>query len=163
MIKVGEKISVKLRLKVVEGGERRERTLAELLSRPAVISVYMRNNTPSCDRQNDALGAIAGELERRGYNLIAVSRDTCGSHVKYAGKRGVTYVLASDPEDVFGKAADAIVEKTLYGRKYLGVARSAFVLATDGTVLAVIDKIDTANHATQLREVLAALAKPEPG
>ena len=157
MIQVGEKISVKLRLKVVEKGEPRERTLAELLTRPTVVSVYMRNNTPSCDRQNDALVAVAVELDRRGFNLIAVSRDTCGSHVKYAAKRKVTHVLVSDPDDLFATAADAVVEKMLYGRKYLGPARAAFVLATDGTVRAVIEKVDTADHAAQLREVIARL------
>lgn len=158
MIPVGEKISVKLRLKVVEAGSPRDRTLAELLTRPTVVSIYMRNNTPSCDRQTDALVAFAGELDGQGYNLVAVSRDTCGSHAKYAAKRGVTYALVSDPDDLFGKAADAIVEKMLYGRKYLGPARAAFVLAADGTVLAVIEKIDTRDHAAQLRDVLAGLA-----
>lgn len=154
MIKVGEKISAKLRLKVLEAGKPRERTLAELLTRPTVFSIYMRNNTPSCDRQNDALSAVAGELDRLGYNLVAISRDTCGSHAKYAAKRGVTYVLASDPDNRFAEAADAIVEKMLYGRKYSGAARAAFVLAPDGTVLAVIEKIDTVDHAAQLRVML---------
>ena len=157
MIQVGEQISVKLRLNVVEAGERRERTLAELLTRPTVVSIYRRNNTPSCDRQTDALVAVAGELDGQGYNLVAVSRDTCGSHTKYAAKRGVAYALVSDPDDLFAKAADAVVEKMLYGRKYHGAARAAFVLATDGTVLAVIEKVDTRDHAVQLREVLTGL------
>ena len=82
-----------------------------------------------------------------------------GSHAKYAAKKGITYTLASDPEDRFAKAADAIVEKSMYGRKFTGPARAAFVLATDGTVLAVVPKVDTADHARQLREVVKELKR----
>src|ERR1019366_8876739 len=130
---------------------------SDLLPRPTIVSVYMRNNTPGCDRQNDSLAAHAAEFDRAGYNLVALSRDTCGSHAKYAAKKKITYTLASDPEDLFAKAADAVIEKSMYGRSFTGPARAAFVLARDGTVLAVAPKVDTADHAAQLRALLATL------
>ena len=92
-----------------------------------------------------------------GYNLVALSRDTCGSHRKYAVKKAVPFILASDPDDAFARAMDSIVEKTLYGRTYSGPARAAFVLATDGRVLAVVPKVDTKDHAAQLHAALAKL------
>jgi peroxiredoxin Q/BCP len=157
MIKLGHKIDTRLQLKVFRDGEASDMTLAELLIRPAIVSVYMRNNTSGCDRQNDSLAAHAAEFDRAGYALIGLSRDTCGSHAKYAAKKNITYTLASDPDDRFAQAAGAVVEKSMYGRKFTGPARAAFVLARDGTVLAVVEKVDTADHAAQLRAVLAGL------
>jgi peroxiredoxin Q/BCP len=88
---------------------------------------------------------------------VAVSRDTPGSHLKYAAKKKVTYALVSDPGDLFAQAADAVVEKSMYGKKYFGPARAAFVLDADGTVLAVAEKVDTADHAAQLKALIAGL------
>ena len=157
MIKPGKKLDTRFQLKVFRDGTESVVTFAELLTRPTIVSVYMRNNTPGCDRQNDSLAAHAAEFDRAGYNLVALSRDTCGSHAKYAAKKKISYTLASDPDDLFAKAADAVVEKSMYGRTYTGPARAAFVLARDGTVLAVAEKVDTADHAAQLRTLLAGL------
>ncbi len=157
MISAGKKIDTRFQLKVFRDGEAGTVALADLLTRRTIVSVYMRNNTPGCDRQNDSLAAHAAEFDRAGYNLVAVSRDTCGSHAKYAAKKKISYTLASDPEDLFAQAADSVVEKSMYGRKFRGPARAAYVLDRDGTVLAVLEKVDTADHAAQLRKVLAAL------
>lgn len=144
-------------LKVVRDGVAAEVAFAELLTRPTIVSVYMRNNTGSCDKQNDSLASHAAEFEARGYNLVALSRDTCGSHLKYAAKKGISYVLASDPDDLFAKAAEAVVEKSMYGRSFSGPARAAFVIGTDGAVLGVVEKIDPKDHAAQLHALLDTL------
>lgn len=158
MIQTGQTIDLSVPLKIVQNDAERAVTLGELLAgRPAIVSVYMKNNTPGCDRQVDSLVAHADEFDRLGYTLVALSRDTCGSHRKYAVKKSVPFVLASDPDDAFARAVDAIVEKSMYGRTYEGPARSAFVLAGDGRVLAVVPKVDTKDHAAQLRAVLAEL------
>jgi len=157
MISPGAKLDTRFQLKVFRRGRMETVAFADLLTRRTIVSVYMRNNTPGCDRQNDSLAAHAAEFDRAGFNLVAVSRDTGGSHAKYAAKKKITYVLASDPEDLFARAADAVVEKSMYGRKFTGPARAAFVLDRDGTVLAVVAKVDTADHAGQLRSLLATL------
>ena len=157
MISPGQKIDTRFQFKVFRKGREEEVRFADLLNRRTIVSVYMRNNTPGCDRQNDSLAAHAAEFDRAGYNLVAVSRDTGGSHAKYAAKKKSTYTLASDPEDRFAKAAGSIVEKSMYGRKFTGPARAAYVLDRDGTVLAVAAKVDTADHAAQLRALLATL------
>jgi peroxiredoxin Q/BCP len=158
MIVPGAKLDTRFQLKVFRRGETVTVAFANLLTRRTIVSVYMRNNTPGCDRQNDSLAAHAAEFDRAGYNLIALSRDTCGSHAKYAAKKNITYTLASDPEDLFAKAADAVVEKSMYGRKFTGPARAAFVLDRDGTVLAVAAKVDPSDHAAQLRGLIAPLS-----
>lgn len=129
----------------------------DLVTRPTIVSVYMRNNTGGCDKQNDSLAKHAAEFAKAGYNLVAVSRDAAGSHLKYAAKKGITYALVSDPDDLFAQATDSIIEKSMYGRKFTGPARAAYVLDRAGTVLAVAEKVDTADHAAQLRGLIAEL------
>jgi len=157
MISIGQKLDTRFKLKVFRNGASETTAFSDLLTRSTIVSVYMRNNTPGCDRQNDSLAENAPEFDRAGYNLIAISRDTCGSHAKYAAKKKITYTLASDPDDLFAKATDSVIEKSMYGRSFTGPARAAYVLDRDGTMLAVVPKVDTADHAAQLRAVLAAL------
>ncbi len=157
MIQPGQKLPIDFTLQIVRDGASAEIAFRDLLKRPTIVSVYMKNNTGSCDKQNDSLAAHAGEFAARGYDLVAVSRDTCGSHLKYAAKKKISYTLASDPDDHFARAADAVVEKSMYGKTYQGPARAAFVLARDGTVLAVAAKVDTKDHAAQLHALLDTL------
>jgi thioredoxin-dependent peroxiredoxin len=157
MIAPRQRLDVRFRLKIVRAGAVEEVEFAQLLTRRTIVSVYMKNNTPSCDRQNDALASVAAELDQAGFNLIALSRDTCGSHRRYAAGRRINYILASDPGDNFARAADSLVPKSMYGRSFVGPARAAFVLDRDGTVMAVAEKIDAANHAAQLRALVESL------
>lgn len=157
MIKPGARPPLEFRLKVVQGDAVKEISFRELLTRPTIVSVYMRNNTGGCDKQNDSLAKHAAGFAKQGYNLVAVSRDTAASHLKYAAKKGITYALASDPGDRFAQATDSVIEKSMYGRKFRGPARAAYVIDRDGTVLAVVEKVDTAAHAEQLQAVIAAL------
>lgn len=158
MISPGKKLKTNFKLTVVVAGEAKEMAFRNLLTRRTLVSVYMKNNTGSCDKQNDSLAAHAAEFAKAGYNLVAISRDTPASHLKYAVKKKIAYTLASDPGDLFAKAADSVVEKSMYGKTYFGPARAAFVLDTDGTVLAVAQKVDTADHAAQLKALIAGLA-----
>jgi peroxiredoxin Q/BCP len=100
----------------------------------------------------------AAEFIRRGYQVVALSRDSANSHLKYAAKNYIPFTLVSDPEDLFSKAADSMVTKSMYGRTFKGPARAAFLLDRDGTVLHVIEKVDTKNHAAELIQWLDRLA-----
>lgn len=157
MIQTGEKLDLQFTVKVVEAGAVREVRFADLLTRRTIVSVYMKNRTPGCDRQVDSLIAQADEFDRAGFNLVAVSRDTCGSHQRYMAAKAIPFVLASDPDDRFAKAAGILVQKSMYGRTFTGPLRSAFVLDRDGTVRAIVEKVDTAKHAEQLHAVIRSL------
>ncbi len=117
----------------------------------------MRNNTSGCDRQNRDLAEHANWFQEKGFNLVALSKDTCGSHQKYAEKLGIGYTLASDPEHRFAQATDSIVEKKMYGKTFEAPSRSAFVIDTDGTVMGLVEKVDTKGHALQLRKLVESL------
>lgn len=157
MIETGKKIDTDFTLKVVQGGEEKEVNFADLLDKPTIVSVYMRNNTSGCDRQTKSLADESSWFEDNGYNLIALSKDTCGSHKRYAEKQGINFILASDPEFKFAKATDSIVEKKMYGKTFNAPSRSAFVIDSDGTILASIKKIDTKAHAEELKSLVSDL------
>ena len=157
MIETGQKIDTNFKLDIVKNGKEETVSFADLLNRPAIVSVYMRNNTSGCDKQNRSLAEHGDWFDEKGYNLIAVSKDTCGSHKNYAEKMGINYILASDPEFNFAKATDSVVEKKMYGKTYDAPSRSAFVIDTDGIVLGTIKKIDTKAHAEELKDLIESL------
>ncbi|MDI6402061.1 redoxin domain-containing protein [Balneolaceae bacterium ANBcel3] len=155
MIKPGQKIDTSFSIEIWDGKEKKQVTFAELLDKPVIVSVYMKNNTSGCDLQNKSLAAFAEPIDNKGYRLISLSKDTCNSHKKYAEKLGITYILASDPEYAFAKATDSLVEKKMYGKVFLGPSRSAYIIDTDGTVKAVIEKVSTKNHGEELLQLIS--------
>ncbi len=157
MIETGKKIDTDFTLDVVKNGEEETVAFSDLLDRPTIVSVYMRNNTSGCDKQNKSLAEHADWFDKKGYNLVAVSKDTCGSHKNYAEKLDINYILASDPDYKFANATDSVVEKKMYGNTYEAPSRSAYVIDTDGTVLGIIEKVNTKDHAQELKELIENL------
>jgi len=129
---------------------------AALLDGPTIVSVYMRNNTSACDKQAAEMHKNEKAIVRQGFRLIAISRDNCASHTKYAAKHGYKFTLVSDPEDLFSEALDAIVEKSMYGKKYLGPLRAAYLFDGNGKLIGVVPKVDAAVHGKQLLEAITA-------
>jgi len=159
MKKVGDVLDLSFEVKAVrgEGAESETVAFADLVTGPTVVSVYMRNNTGSCDKQNDSLVEHAAEIAKLGWKVVALSRDTVGSHGKYAAKKAIGYALVSDPKDQFAQAAEAIVEKKMYGKTYAGPLRSAWLLDATGKVLAIIEKVDAKAHGSQVVTAIEAL------
>jgi peroxiredoxin Q/BCP len=157
MIVPGNKIDTNFELDIVQNGEEKRVSFGELLYRPTIVSVYMKNNTGSCDKQNASLVDAASKLDDLGYNVVALSKDKCGSHKRYAEKLGISYILASDPDNTFSRKTDSIVEKKMYGKTYEGPSRSAFLIDTDGTVKAVIEKVNSKEHGPELIELIGTL------
>ena len=149
MIETGKKIDTNFKLKVVQDGEEKEVSFSELLDRKTIVSVYMKNNTSSCDRQTLSLAENADWFDKKGFNVIAMSKDGCRSHKNYAKKQGINYTLASDPDYLFAEATDSIVDKA--------PSRSAFVIDSDGTILASVEKVDTKAHAEELKALIESL------
>jgi peroxiredoxin Q/BCP len=150
MVSKGDKIASDFQLKVVQDGEEKEVQFGDLLSHPTVVTVYMKNNTRSCDLQNVSLVAVADELAKKGIQVISLSKDGCKSHKNYATKHGIPYILASDPDHEFAQATDSLVEKKMYGKVFHGPSRSAFFIDTDGTVLGIIEKVTPASHGEEI-------------
>ena len=150
MISIGSTPDLSFTVNAVINGEKKQVVFKELLTGPAVVTVYMKNNTSVCDVQNQSLAAHEDAFAKKGYRIISVGKDTCASHIKYAQKLGITYILVSDPDMLFAQATDSLVEKSMYGKKYMGPTRSAFVFNANGTVTGIIEKVDAENHAAEL-------------
>lgn len=157
MISIGAKININFKLKVVNQGQLQEVTFSELLTRPTIVSVYMKNNTPSCDNQIRSLVEHASWFDQAGFNLLAISKDGCRAHQNFAKKHAIPFMLGSDPEFNFSKATQSIVEKKMFGKSFVGPSRSAFVIGTDGTILGIIEKVDTKIHGEELKALVNSL------
>lgn len=150
----GDQLDLNFEVDVVEGGTSRRAMFSELLGDLNLVSIYMKNNTPSCDAQNKSLHRGLDALAGQGVRVFAVSPDGPKSHANYAGKHGLQQVLVSDKAHRFAQAADALVEKNMYGKTYTGPARAAFLLDGEGVVLAVIEKVDPKAHGEQVEAAL---------
>lgn len=157
MISLGKKPNLKFKVQAHRTGKTEEVPFCELIEGPTLVSVYMRNNTSSCDLQNAELGKNMQAIAKQGFKIISVSRDTCTSHAKYAAKHGYKFDLVSDPEDQFAKAVDGIVEKSMYGKKYQGPARAAYIFDGKGKLIAIVAKVEAATHGRQLLDAMAGL------
>jgi len=154
MLPLGKKPKLGFEVEALVGGKPVRLPFADLMEGPVVVSVWMRNNTSACDKQSAELAKAEKAVLKAGHRLIGVSRDTCGSHAKYAAKHGYRYTLVSDPEDRFSRALDAMVEKSMYGRKYVGPARAAYVFDAKGALAGVVGKVDAAAHGEQVLALL---------
>lgn len=157
MLLPGQKPCLNFEVDAIVAGKATRLPFADLVKGLTVVSVWMRNNTSTCDLQALQLSKVAPALKKKGVNLVGVSRDNCGSHLKYADRHDLGYTLVADPKDDFSQALDAMVEKSMYGRKYTGPARAAYLFDAKGKLLAVLPKVEAATHGEQLLAALKAL------
>ena len=157
MKKIGLKLDLGFEVKYALGGEKLEGVFGDLLEGPTVVSVYMKNNTGSCDKQMISLNGSLAKIRKLGFEVIGLSKDTVGSHVNYAAKHEIDFPIVSDPEYGFAKATDSLVEKKMYGKTFWGPTRSAYVIDARGKLLASIEKVDAANHGEEVVSLLEAL------
>ena len=128
--------------------------LATFGGRQLVLFFYPKDDTPGCTTENLDFSALAGAFAKAGAALLGVSKDPPAKHLKFAAKHGLTAPLASDAES--GGLSDALgiwTEKSMYGRSYMGMVRSTYLIATDGRIARVWSPVKVKGHAA---EVLAA-------
>lgn len=153
----GDRLDLDFEVKVAREGSKSTVTFSDLIVRPTIVSVYMRNNTGSCDKQMISLARDGREIRALGYDLIGLSKDTVGSHLKYAEKHSIKFPLVSDPEHQFAKATDSLIEKKMYGRTFWGPTRSAYLVDENAILMGVCEKVDPASHSEQLLALLKGL------
>lgn len=157
MISIGKVPKLNFKVDAVVGGKTVSLPFSELMDGPTVVSVYMRNNTSACDKQAAELSKVMQVVAKKGFKLIVISRDKVGSHEKYAQKHGYKYALVADPDDLFSRAVDGMVEKSMYGKKFLGPARAAYVFDAKGRLVGSVPKVEAAAHGAQVLEAIASL------
>ena len=132
----------------------REVSLSDFLGQKVVLYFYPKDHTPGCTRQACAFAGAYGEFQKRNVAVIGVSRDSVASHVKFAEKHGLPFILLSDPERIAIEAYGVWQEKKLYGKASMGVVRTTFLLDENGVITKIMPKVKPDTNAA---EILAEL------
>jgi len=154
MIQIGEIPNLDFSIKRASGGVLGQSLFSDLIDRPIVVSVFMRANTGSCDKQIVSLGVVQDDIEKRSVGLIGVSRDTAPALNRYGAKHEIAFPLVSDPKFQFAEAVDSMVEKKMYGKTFLGPTRSAYLFDRAGKLLDRIESVDPSRHGEEVLELL---------
>jgi peroxiredoxin Q/BCP len=126
---------------------------ADFRGQKLVLYFYPKDDTSGCTREAQDFTALAVEFERCGTWILGVSKDSPQSHAKFTGKYDLRVKLATDPDGGVCEAFGTWLEKSLYGRKYMGIDRATFLVDRDGTIARIWRKVKVPGHA---EEVLAA-------
>ena len=132
-------------------------TLARYHGRPLVLYFYPKADTPGCTNEAKDFSALAGEFEKAGAAVLGVSKDSVKKLSRFTEKYALTVDLASDEKGGFCEAFGTWVEKSLYGRNYMGIARATFLIDREGEVARVWPKVKVAGHAQEVLEAVKAL------
>lgn len=122
-------------------------TLSDLLPRKVVLYFYPKDDTPGCTTEALDFTRLAREFEEAGAVVVGISKDSVARHDKFAAKHGLNVILASDEESDTCERYGVWVEKNMYGRKYMGIERTTFLIGGDGRILRVWPKVKVKGHA----------------
>ncbi len=128
----------------------------DLAGQRVVLYFYPKDNTSGCTLEALSLRDGREELERRGFRIVGVSPDGERSHRNFCDKHALGFTLLSDPDHSVCEAYGVWAEKSMYGRKYMGVVRTTFLIDAAGRIERVIAKVDTKNHARQILDLIGA-------
>lgn len=137
----------------LEGLEGKPISPADFRGQKLVIYFYPKDDTSGCTREAQDFTALAGEFEKEGTWILGVSKDDARKHRKFIDKYDLKIALASDTEGSACEAFGTWVEKSMYGRKYMGIDRATFLIDRDGSISRTWRKVKVPGHA---EEVLAA-------
>jgi peroxiredoxin Q/BCP len=151
MLKPGDKIP-DLRGQAT-GGEIR---LRDLRGKSVVVYFYPKDNTLGCTREAQDFRDLQKQFAKRNAVVIGVSRDSLKSHTNFRQKQDLTFDLVADPDETWCRSFDVIHEKVLYGKRYIGVVRSTFLIAPDGRLRREWRGLKVPGHAAAVLEALDA-------
>ena len=129
--------------------------LSQFRGRPVVLYFYPRDDTPGCTKEACAFRDSYDEYLGRDAVILGVSRDGEESHRKFKQKYDLPFTLLSDPDHKVAEAYGVWAEKSMYGRKSMGIVRSTFVIAADGTIATAMRGIKVPGHSDKVLEALA--------
>lgn len=146
MLKTGEK-APDFTLKDINGNNV---SLSDYIGKKVVLYFYPKDNTPGCTRQACAFAGLYKEFQRKGVEVIGISKDSIESHIKFTDKYGLPFKLLSDPELSAIKAYDVWQEKKLYGKVSMGVVRTTFIIDEQGDILRIMPKVKPDTNAAEI-------------
>ena len=137
------------------GGE--DITLSALRPAPVVLFFYPRDDTSGCTKENEAFTALKGEFEGLGVKVFGISKDSLESHDKFMAKKNLTVPLLSDEHGDVCEKFGVWVEKSMYGKKFMGIERATFLIDGAGRIAKSWRKVKVPGHAEAVLEAARAL------
>ena len=124
---------------------------------PLVLYFYPKDDTSGCTREAQDFTGLAPDFAKAGAKVVGVSRDPMKKHDKFIAKYDLAVPLASDEDGAISEAFGTWVEKSMYGRKYMGMERATYLIGADGAVLRAWRKVKVAGHAAYVLEAVKGL------
>lgn len=131
--------------------------LSDMRGKPLVLFFYPKDDTEGCTKEAIAFSALKPEFDKAGAAVVGVSPDSPKSHDRFKTKHGLTVDLVSDEDKNVLEAYGVWAEKSMYGRQFMGVMRTTFLIGADGRIVAVWPKVKVAGHAEAVLEAVRAL------
>ncbi len=125
-------------------------SLSDFRGKKVVLYFYPKDNTPGCTRQACAFSGLYSEFQKKGIEVIGVSKDSVASHIKFAEKHNLSFILLSDPELTAIQAYGVWQEKKLYGKVSMGVVRTTFIIDENGIIEKVMPKVKPDTNASEI-------------
>ncbi len=143
----------------IETDDRGEISTTKLKGKPFVLYFYPKDDTSGCTKEAIAFTEDKKKFDAMGATVIGVSKDSVSSHTKFRDKHKLGIVLGSDPEVETAQAYGTWMEKSMYGRRYMGMERATFLVDEKGTIRHIWRKVKVPGHATAVLEALREIAR----
>ncbi len=132
--------------------------LSKLKGRAVVLYFYPRDDTPGCTNEAKDFSSLSQKFDKAGVTVVGVSKDSVQAHVKFRDKHDLKVTLGSDESGAVIQKYGAWVEKSMYGKKYMGIERSTFLIDSKGIIRQIWRKVKVPGHAAAVLETAKALA-----
>lgn len=126
--------------------------LADYIGRKVILYFYPKDNTSGCTLEAKSLRDGKKALAEMGFEIVGVSPDSVKSHQNFCAKHELNFTLVADTDKSVATAYDVWKEKSMYGRKYMGIVRTTFIIDEQGKMIHIFDKVKTADHWQQIAQ-----------
>lgn len=135
----------------------REVSLKDYKGKKLVVYFYPKDNTPGCTLEGQDFTALYKDFTKAGADIVGVSKDSVKSHDNFCAKFGFPFTLLSDADETMCNVFGAIVEKSMYGKKYMGIDRCTFLFDEKGKLVRDWRKVSAKGHAAEVLEAVKSL------
>ncbi len=132
-------------------------SIADYNGKPLILYFYPKDDTPGCTKEAQAFTEILNNFAKSGAEIVGISKDSPKNHAKFIAKYDLKIQLGSDEDGAVCEAFGVWVEKSMYGKHYMGIERSTFLIGADGKIARIWRKVKVPGHAADVLEAVEAL------
>mgnify|MGYP000908670476 FL=1 len=130
------------------------RNLSDYKGKKLILYFYPKDNTPGCTKQACGFGELYPQFGEKGVEIVGISKDSVASHKKFKEKYSLPFTILSDTELQTIKAYDVWKEKKLYGKTFMGIVRTTYLIDENGVIIKAMDKVKAAENPEEMLEML---------